>query len=143
MARIRIEMPEQFPFSTQFSVRITDINYGGHGGNDVILGMIHEGRKQYLSSLGYTEMEFEGVGMIMSDVAIEFKNELFYGDIIEISVAAGNFSRVGFDLYYKIEKLEGDKKIIVANTKTGMVCYDYDKKKIATLPEAAMNRMKV
>ena len=143
MARIRIEMPEQFPFSTQFSVRITDINYGGHGGNDAILGMIHEGRMQYLRSLGYSEMEFEGVGMIMSDVAIEFKNELFYGDIIEISVAAGNFSRVGFDLYYKIEKPEGDKKIIVAISKTGMVCYDYDKKKIATLPEAAMNRMKV
>lgn len=143
MARIRIEMPEQFPFSTQLSVRITDINYGGHGGNDAILGMIHEGRMQYLGSLGYSEMEFEGVGMIMSDVAIEFKNELFYGDIIEISVAAGNFSRVGFDLYYKIEKPEGDKKIIVAISKTGMVCYDYDKKKIATLPQAAMNRMKV
>lgn len=143
MARIRIEMPEQFPFSTQLSVRITDINYGGHGGNDAILGMIHEGRMQYLGSLGYSEMEFEGIGMIMSDVAIEFKNELFYGDIIEISVAAGNFSRVGFDLYYKIEKPEGDKKIIVAISKTGMVCYDYDKKKIATLPEAAMNRMKV
>ena len=76
-------------------------------------------------------------------MAIEFKNELFYGDIIEISVAAGNFSRVGFDLYYKIEKPEGDKKIIVAISKTGMVCYDYDKKKIATLPQAAMNRMKV
>jgi len=143
MARIRIEMPEQFSFSTQLSVRITDINYGGHGGNDAILGMIHEGRMQYLGSLGYSEMEFEGIGMIMSDVAIEFKNELFYGDIIEISVAAGNFSRVGFDLYYKIEKSEGDKKIIVAISKTGMVCYDYDKKKIATLPEAAMNRMKV
>ena len=143
MARIRIEMPEQFSFSTQLSVRITDINYGGHGGNDAILGMIHEGRMQYLGSLGYSEMEFEGIGMIMSDVAIEFKNELFYGDIIEISVAAGNFSRVGFDLYYKIEKPEGDKKIIVAISKTGMVCYDYDKKKIATLPEAAMNRMKV
>ena len=65
MARIRIEMPEQFPFSTQLPVRITDINYGGHGGNDAILGMIHERRMQYLRSLGYSEMEFEGVGMIM------------------------------------------------------------------------------
>src|SRR5690606_8023234 len=143
MARIRIEMPEQFPFSTQLPVRITDINYGGHGGNDAILGMIHEGRMQYLRSLGYSEMEFEGVGMIMSDVSIEFKNELFYGDMIEISVAAGNFSRAGFDLYYRIEKLEVNKKIIVANSKAGMVCYDYGRKKVAALPEAAMKKMKI
>ena len=34
--------------------------------------------------------------MIMSDVAIEFKNELFYGDIIKASVAAGDFSRAAF-----------------------------------------------
>jgi acyl-CoA thioesterase FadM len=81
MARIKIELPEVFPFNCQIPVRITDINYGGHAGNDTVLSIIHEARMQFLQSMGYSEMEFGGVGMIMSDVAIEFKNELFYGDV--------------------------------------------------------------
>ena len=142
MARIRIELPAKFPFSTAIAVRITDINYGGHGGNDSILGIIHEGRMQFLKSFGYSEMEFEGVGMIMSDVAIEFKNELFYGDTVHISVAAANFSRAGFELYYKLEKEEKQKAITVATAKTGMVCYDYKLKKIVAIPDAALKKLK-
>jgi len=137
MARIKIELPEAFPFSCQIPVRITDINYGGHAGNDTVLSIIHEARMQFLQSLGYSEMKFAGVGMIMADVAIEFKNELFYGDIIIASVVAGEISRIGFDLLYKLQTLrpaDSDRKVLVAAAKTGMICYDYEKKKIVSVP---------
>ena len=140
MARIKIELPPTFSFSCQIPVRITDINYGGHAGNDAVLSIIHEARMQFLESMGYTEMEFAGAGMIMSDVAIEFKNELFYGDIVIASVVTGEISRIGFDLVYKLETLrtENDnKKILVVAAKTGMVCYDYKKKKIVSIPAEA------
>jgi acyl-CoA thioesterase FadM len=90
-------------------------------------------------------MEFAGAGMIMSDVAIEFKNELFYGDVIIASVVAGEISRIGFDLLYKLETsrtANGDGKILVAAAKTGMVCYDYKKKKIVSVPAEAMHKLK-
>jgi len=141
MARIRIELPEKFSFATSFQVRITDINYGGHGGNDSILGMIHEARMQFLRHYGYSEMEFEGVGMIMSDVGIEFKHELFYGETVHISVAAGNFTRFGFELYYKLEKKQQDNTLAVAFAKTGMVCYDYNAAKIVSLPQVAKDKL--
>ena len=141
MARIRIELPTSFPFTTSFPVRITDINYGGHGGNDSILGMIHEARMQFLAHHGYTEMEFEGVGMIMSDVAIEFKNELFYGETVLVSVAPSNFSRSGFELYYKLEKMHEGSKLPVAFAKTGMVCFDYKTSRIVSLPTNARRKM--
>ena len=140
MARIRIELPGSFPFSCKIPVRITDINYGGHAGNDTVLSIIHEARMQFLESIGYTELEFAGAGMIMSDVAIEFKNELFYGDIIIASVVAGDISGIGFDLFYKLETLRpanGDRNILVATAKTGMICYDYEKKKIVPIPAEA------
>ncbi|HEX7902804.1 MAG TPA: thioesterase family protein [Chitinophagaceae bacterium] len=137
MARIKIDLPKQFSFSTIIPVRITDINYGNHAGNDAVLSIIHEARMQYLRHFGYTEMEFAGVGMIMSDVAIEFKNELFYGEKVIASVAAGEFSKIGFELFYKLEKEVDNKKLLVAASKTGMVCYDYNNKKIAALPEEA------
>ena len=79
MARIKIDLPGNFPFITNIEVRITDINYGGHVGNDSILSILQEARVRFFNHYGYTELNLEGVGMIMSDVGIEFKAELFYG----------------------------------------------------------------
>jgi acyl-CoA thioesterase FadM len=141
MSRIKIDLPDTFPFSTSIPIRITDINYGGHAGNDTILSLIHEARMQFLQSHGYKELDFEGAGMIMSDVAIEFKSELFYGDTVIASVTINEFSRVGFTIYYRLEKEAAGKKIVVALARTGMVCYDYEKKKIIAVPEKAKARL--
>jgi acyl-CoA thioester hydrolase len=77
----------------------------------------------------------------MSDVAIEFKNEAFYGDVIIISVAATSFSKVAFELYYKLEKDNNEKRITVAVAKTGMVCYDYQQKKIIAIPASVKENL--
>lgn len=144
MARIKIDLPGQFSFSTSIPVRITDVNYGNHVGNDAVLSIIHEARMQFLKNFGYTELNFAGTGIIMSDVAIEFKNELFYGDIVIASVTATDFSKAGFDIYYKLETLrqaQDDKKILVAVAKTGIVCFDYTRKKIVQIPGEALTRL--
>ncbi|HCL05072.1 MAG TPA: thioesterase, partial [Chitinophagaceae bacterium] len=108
MNRIKLTLPEFFHFSTELVIRITDLNYGGHVGNDVFLSLIHESRQQYLLSLGYKELSFAGVGLIMADVALEYKRELNHMDRIRISVAAADLDKLGFDLYYKIELLTDD-----------------------------------
>lgn len=141
MARIRIELPDFFSFQCRIPVRITDINYGGHAGNDSILSIIHEARMQYLRELGYTELEFAGKGLIMADAGIEFKQELFYGETIIASVTATSVSRIGFDLVYKMVKETESGMITVALAKTGMVCFDYDLKKIAALPDDARQKL--
>lgn len=134
MARIKVELPAHFSFSTIIPIRITDLNYGRHVGNDSILSLIHEARIQFLKHYGFEELNIGGVGLIMSDVGIEFKQESFYGDQLKASVVAGDFYKVGFDLYYKLERETEGKTVLVAAAKTGMVCFDYDKKKIAAVP---------
>lgn len=141
MSRIKIELPAFFPFSTVIPVRITDLNYGGHVGNDTVLSLIHEARVQFLQSYGYRELEIEGVGIIMSDVGIEFKAELFYGDLVRVLVTVSGFTRVSFDIYYKLEKEIGGKNIILAVAKTGMVCYDYKNKKITAIPQQVREKL--
>ncbi len=143
MARIKLEIPDFFSFSTSLAVRITDLNYGAHVGNDTVLSLIHEARMQFLQSLGYSELNFEGTSLIMSDVAIEFKREILYGDTLTISVAASTFSRVGFDLFYKLENIAGTANRVVALAKTGMVCYDYSSKKVSQLAEPARRKLSV
>ena len=76
----------------------------------------------------------EALDLIMSDVGIEFKNELFYGDKIKIAVAIAEISKVSFALYYKLEKEAGEKLLPAAIARTGMVCYNYETKKMAAFP---------
>jgi len=141
MPRIKIDLPGKFNYSTNIPVRITDINYGGHVGNDTILSILHEARVQFLNHYGYSELTLGGAGLIMSDVCIEFKNELFYGDVIIASVTASEFSKVAFGIYYKLEKQINDKKILIAIAKTGMVCYDYVNKKIVQVPQEVKDKL--
>jgi acyl-CoA thioesterase FadM len=141
MPRIKIDVPELFSFSCSIPVRISDINYGGHVGNDAILSILHEARLQFLKTYGWTEMDFAGVSLIMSDVGIEFKGEAFYGDTIIANVTAGDASRVGFDLYYKLIKHTGDKVVLVALAKTGMICFDYQRRKVVPLPDTAQKQL--
>ena len=142
MARIKIDLPGKFSFSTNIPIRITDINFGGHVGNDTILSLIHESRAQFFSHCGYTELDFAGAGTIMSDVAIEYKNQTYYGDEIVVSIAVGEITKVAFDLFYKLEKRSSGKLIPVAFAKTWMVCYDYDQKKVVAIPEDAIRKIK-
>jgi acyl-CoA thioester hydrolase len=137
MSRIRIQLPEKFQFSTTLPIRITDLNYGGHVGNDTILSLIHEARVQFLQSLGYSELKFEGVSLIMADAGIEFRAEVFYGDVLTAMVTASGLSRVGFELYYQLLRSE----TVIAIAKTGMVCYNYQLRKIVALPEEAAQRL--
>jgi len=141
MPRIKVQLPEQFSFSCTIPVRISDVNYGGHVGNDAILSILHEARLQYLRSHGWTEMNIAGVSLIMSDVGIEFKGEAFYGETIIAAVTAGDPSRVGFDLFYKLIKQAGEKEVVVAIAKTGMVCFDYQSRKVTSLPEAVKQQL--
>ncbi len=139
MARIKISLPEQFNFSTKIPVRIQDVNYGGHVGNDAILSIMHEARMKYLKHFGYSEMDFGGTSMIMADSAIEYKGESFYGDELQVYVQANDFHKVGFDLVYMIINQNEQP---VANAKTGMLCFDYKARKLVRMPEEVQNKIK-
>lgn len=135
MARIKLAIPEQKIFSTAIAVSITDINYGNHVGNDAFVRLVHEARVQWLSSNNYTELNIEGASLIMADLAVQYKAESFYGDVLQIEIAVGEISRAGFELYYQITTNRDGETLLIAKAKTGMVCYNYDEKKVRELPE--------
>lgn len=137
MDRVKLKLPANFNFSTLIKIRITDLNYGGHVGNDSFLSLIHEARQQFFNSFGYSELKIEGASLIMADAVIEFKKELNYGDEVKISVAAEGFDKFGFDVFYKLEIVNADTPVLAGKAKTGMICYDYETKKLIPLPEKA------
>ena len=141
MERIKIELPSNFSFSAIIPIRITDINYGNHVGNDSLLSLMHEARMQFLAKHGYSELSIENIGLIMADVAIEYKVEIHYGEIITVHVVADGFDRLGFDFFYKIITIRDNQEILVAKAKTGMMGYDYEQKKKVSIPINAITKL--
>ncbi len=135
MKRVRIEFPRDLTYTVEEKVRVGDLNYGNHLGNDAVLALLHQARMEFLGSFGWSEMDMGGLGLIMTDSMIEYKSEGFFGERLKIKVGFGDYSRVGFDLYYLIEK---EDSVVLAKAKTGMVYYDYQLKKVCSIPEEVL-----
>lgn len=132
MARVKLVLPDTFPFSTEIPVRITDINYGGHVGNDAILAIVHEARVRFLNHYGYTEADIDGAGMIMTDAVIVYKSEGLYGMTMIAQVSVIDITRSGCDFVFRLSDKESEKEI--ARAKTGIVFFDYSTRKIVSTP---------
>jgi YbgC/YbaW family acyl-CoA thioester hydrolase len=140
MARIHIDLPEKFPFTTDIAVRVSDLNYGGHVGNDTMLTLLQEARIQFYRHLGFKdETSFEGAtGQIIIDAVLQYKAESFLGDVLEIHIALAGLTRFGFDLLYLVKnKVTGQE---VARGKTGIICFDYSRRKVASVPGALLTK---
>ncbi len=134
MTRIKIELPEIFNFSTEIPVRITDLNYGNHLGNDALLSLLHEARVRFLANYGWTEKNVAGVRIILADCALRYRREVFYGEVLVIDIAVRDFSRVSCDLIYRVTEKSSGRA--VADAKTGIVFYDYVRGKPVSVPGA-------
>jgi acyl-CoA thioesterase FadM len=133
MPRVELELPERFQFVTEIPLRITDINYGGHLGNDALLSLLHEARVQFLRQYGFTEMNVDGRSIIMADAVLVYRSEGFYGDVARIEIAVSNMQSHGCDFIYKVTNKETGKEL--ARAKTGILFYDYAEKKILQVPK--------
>jgi acyl-CoA thioesterase FadM len=132
MSRITIDLPEVFPFATELDVRIGDVNYGGHLGNDTLLAIIHEARLRYLKEMGWSELNICGSSLIMTDSAIVYTSEAFHGDRLRVEVAIGEANKYGFDFFFRV--LNTTTKKEVAHAKTGVVFFNYETRKVQRVP---------
>jgi acyl-CoA thioester hydrolase len=134
MEKIKINFPAHTLFETELNVRISDLNYGAHVGNNVFLEFAHEARVQFLNQMGCRgEIDLgEGAGIIMVDAAVVYKAEVFHPTVLIVQIAADHVSERSFDLYYRflIKKDMREAALI----KTGIVCFDYQKRRPANLP---------
>ena len=132
MSRIKIELPKQIMFTTEIDVRISDINYGGHLGNDALVSLIHEARVRFLAKCDCSEKDVFGKSIIMTDLAITYQNEVFYGEKVIIDIYPYDIKRCSFDLYYNLKNIEQSKEI--ARAKTQMTFFNYAKKTVVPIP---------
>lgn len=135
MPRVKLEIPDKKIFTTNIAIRITDINYGNHLGNDALVSILQEARVLWLATANYSELDVAGASLIMADLAVEYKGEGFYGDILNVDIAVAEITKVSFEIYYEITTTRNDANILIAKAKAGMVCFDYTSRKVTAIPE--------
>lgn len=141
--RVQITLPDSFLYITEITVRSSDLNYGVHVGHDRMLTLIQDARVSMYRSFGYgDERSFEGpVGQVIADVAVQYKSECFLGDVLLIEIGTGDSSRSGFDMFYRVTNRTTGKEIAIA--KTGIVCFDYARRKVAAIPDSLIRNLKL
>lgn len=134
MARVRVTVPDHFGFSMEMAVPIAFINRGNHLGNDSLVSCLNEARLAFMQARFGDPYTVDGAAMINGDLAVEYKAEAYHGDRLRIEVAANDFHRYGCDFVYRVSCV-GDGRV-VALAKTGMLLFDFDKKKLKEAPPA-------
>ena len=162
MSRVEINFPEVTHFSTELSVRIGDVNQANHLGHDRMITMIHEARIQFFKALGYEELEIEGVGTVIADLAVSYQNEAFYGDYLRFDISVQGISRKSCQFIYRVIRttdsisednghrsnkainkpsLTEKSEELIALAKTGVVFFDYALRKSAAVPAGFIEQL--
>jgi len=134
MPRVKVSPPDQFLFSMERVVGISDVNYAKHLDSVAMLNILHEARLQFLASLGFTEANIYGLGMVVTDMAVDYRSESFASDLLIIDVGVSKFNRYGFDIGLQVTNSALETR--VCNAKVGVVFFDFDKHIIAQVPAA-------
>ena len=134
MARLKLEFPEdQYCYSSQLTVRTTDINAGNHLGNDSMISMISEARARFLFEYGVRDIEADGTGIIVTDLATTYRAEAHARDQLLFEVGVMDFNKYGGDITFRISRPADGT--LVAMAKSGFVFFDYQTGKVSKMPE--------
>jgi YbgC/YbaW family acyl-CoA thioester hydrolase len=129
-------------FNTMLEVRISDINYGNHLGHDAIVSLFHEARMRFLRKFGYeNESNIGGVGVLITNLIVNYINESFYSDKLTIHLEIGEMTRTSLQLLYQAVVVENNKEI--ARALTTMTFYDYQKSKVTKIPQQFLSSMEL
>jgi acyl-CoA thioesterase FadM len=134
MARLTLEFPEdQYCFSTQLTVRVTDINGANHLGNDSMISMISEARARFLFEFGVQETEANGTGIIVTDLATTYRAEAHARDQLLFEVGVMDFNKYGGDITFRISRPADG--VLVAMAKSGFVFFNYKRSQVVPMAD--------
>lgn len=140
MARIYIDLPESFSFTTEIPLYYQHINAGGHLDNAMLLTIVSEARVRFFIANGYRQEDIEGLTILVGDLAIQYLTEAFHGETMRVEMRARDFSRHGCDLVFRVSDKASGRE--VARGKLGIVFYDRVTGKVAPIPEAFKEKVR-
>ena len=135
MPRIKLDPRDRYQHTYETTIEVTDLNYGNHMGNDALVGIIHRARVHLLHRLGAVENNLgDGkTGILLTDLVVNYKGEGFLFDKLIVESTIGELRPKGFRMFHRITT---EQNRLIALAETGIVAFDYHKRKVAQIPEA-------
>ncbi|ULH29750.1 thioesterase family protein [Leptospira weilii] len=133
MTEIQIEFPERYHFSTELSIRKTDLALDIHVSFASILDIVMEAHLQFFQYLGFSVTDIYGKSIIFANAGILYQGELLYNDQVKIDVVLDNLQEKSFDLTFRLSKNQRREK--VALVKIRVLFFDYSIRKVVSVPE--------
>ncbi len=128
-------------FEIDYKVTISDINYGGHMGNERALLLFQQARVDFFNSLNLNELNIgDGVGTIQREAHVKYLKEAFLGERLLIKIEDIEIKKISGNFIYSVfnEKME---KIIEGSTL--IVAYNYERGKVVKLPNSFLEKLKI
>lgn len=114
-------------FEIDYKVTVSDINYGGHMGNERALLLFQEARINLFKALGGDEMNvIDGIGTIQKDAHVYYKGEVYMGEKLKVRIVRVELKKASIDFFYQVANENGD---IVIEGSTLIVGFNYVLKK--------------
>ena len=132
MARIKISYPEKTIHEHDTRIRIGDLSSSGHLGFDSLVMILNDASNEFFLSNGIVRGNRNGRGVIYTELAVNYLNEAFYGDTLQIEIAVSDVGSKGFDLFFRVNST--DKGKVVAVAKIGVLFFDYQKHRAVNIP---------
>jgi acyl-CoA thioesterase FadM len=140
MSRKTIIVPDYFVFSMEYSVLYSDVNSANHLGADRVLPIVMEAQLRFIKHLGFADATaFEDAGLIMAHSEVQYLAEAEYADLLNIELAADNFTEKSFEFIYRILNLSKGNEM--ARVVTTLLFFDYQDKRVIAVPEKFLERV--
>jgi acyl-CoA thioester hydrolase len=129
---------ERFPFTHRETARFRDLDPMGHVNNSVYLTWIETARIEFLRHLGtFDQPDTGGMAMILARIELDFRSAVGFGEELEIGVRTARLGTKSFDLEYELRTADR----VVAEAKTVLVAYDYNRNESKEIPEEWRQRL--
>ncbi len=122
-------------FLAELTVRVSDLNYGGHLANDRVLTYFHEARVRWLNSIGLSEADIgERVSLTQTEVFVQYKGEAFLGERLRCAVRPESCGGVRFRLSYELTRPSDCRMIALGYV--DLAGFDYRAHRLKRLPDS-------
>lgn len=114
-----------FKHITEIEIRFADIDAFGHVNNAVYLTYFENARVKYFNEIVDWTYDWSKEGVILARAEINFIQPAHFNDKVFIETRCARMGNKSFDLHYRMIMRKGDSEILLADSVTVMVAFDY------------------
>lgn len=132
---------KDFKHKTSIQIRFKDIDALGHVNNANHLSYIELARINYFNEAVGTNINWAKDGIILAKVIMDYKMPVMFSDQVFIYTRCSRIGNKSFDLDYIMVKVIEGAEIILAESKTVLVCFDYSTNSSMPMPDQWRKKM--